>query len=89
MLNKAALFVLMILASSFASSSTIGSYSISHKNYSKHIVTVQTAVDLAYSAYFHSCIKSSPKKEEGNLKDCISKSRAYIEENVIEIMDQN
>jgi len=70
------------------SCSTI-SYPIISKKYKDDLVTSQTAIDLAFSAYLKSCVDIKNEFKLGiNFNECQRKAKIHVNNNIIFILDQ-
>ncbi|MBT6324915.1 MAG: hypothetical protein HOJ35_03025 [Bdellovibrionales bacterium] len=70
------------------SCSTI-SYPITAKKYKDDLVSTQTAIDLAFSAYLKSCVDIKNEfKLAINFNECQKKAKAHVNKDIIFILDQ-
>jgi hypothetical protein len=64
-------------------------YPIKVKTYSKDLISVQSAVNLAKTSYVKGCVENGKKfTEKKLLGDCLNMADDHIEKNILFILDQ-
>lgn len=81
------IFILPLFAFSCASTQKL---ELKNKPYLKDQVSVSTAIRLAHAAYMRGCTQKAKELGESGFYDkCIKQANAYIQSDIISIMDQN
>jgi len=84
-------FLILVTAGLFSScSSEKLHYPLTEKKYKDDTISVQTAIELAYSAYLKGCVDRSlalGAKQSFDL--CSTSAKNHVKDNIIFILDEN